>query len=179
MKLLIFLGNPGIQYEKTRHNIWFIIGDELAYRRNCEIRKTNKEAKALISSTLYDDEKILLVKPQTYMNLSGQSVSFLQSFYKVDLKDIILIHDDIDLPTGTIRYKFGGSSGGQNGIKDTIIKLGNDQFARIKVGIGRPLHPDISIADYVLGKLNKEELDNIHEYTNITINKLNKHFFNK
>lgn len=179
MKFFIFLWNPWPQYEHTKHNIWFLIGDELVKRRNCETRSWDKNAKALITSTNYNGEKILLVKPQTYMNLSGQTISFLLNFYKRTANDIVLIHDDIDLPQGTIRYKFGWSSGGQNGVKDTIAKIGTDQFARIKIGIDRPSHPSADVADYVLSKLSKEQSESIPDYTDEVIKKIDHHFLQK
>ena len=179
MKFLIFLGNPWPQYEKNRHNIWFLIGDALARKWDCEKRSLDKQSKSLLTATNYNGEKILLVKPQTYMNLSGQTVSFLLHFYKRTPNDIILIHDDIDLPKWTIRYKFGWSAGWQNGVKDTIAKLGTDQFARIKIGIDRPSHESISVADYVLSNLSKEEIEHIPITTDKVLEKIDHHFFQK
>lgn len=177
MKLLIFLWNPGTQYEYTRHNIWFLVGDELAKHRNCDNRSLDKQSKSLITSTNHNGDKLLLVKPQTFMNLSGQTISSLLWYYKLTPADIVVIHDDIDLPTETIRRKVWGSSWGQNGIKDTIAKLGTDNFARIKIGIDRPSHPAANIADYVLSKLPKETLEDMRQTANRVLEKLNMHFF--
>lgn len=177
MKLFIFLGNPWPQYHFTKHNIWFLIGDELAKTRNCPDRSLDKQSKALTTSTNYKWEKIILAKPQTFMNLSGQSVSSLLWYYKLTASDIVVIHDDIDLPLETTRRKIGGSSGGQNGIKDIIQKIGTDQFARVKIGIGRPAHPGADIADYVLSKLPHETIEHLGALSNEILDKLNQHFF--
>ena len=177
MKLLIFLGNPGPSYHFTKHNIWFLIGDELAKERNCPDWSLDKQSRALMTFTHLQGENILLVKPQTFMNLSGQSVSFLLWYYKLSPADIVVIHDDIDLPLETVRRKFGGSSGGQNGIKDTIQKIGTDAFARVKIGIGRPAHPWADIADYVLSKLPNDTLEHLGALSNEVVDRLDKHFF--
>jgi len=179
MKLLIFLWNPGAQYEQTRHNIWFLVGDELAKTRNCPAWSLDKQSKSLITSTNHNGEKLLLVKPQTFMNLSGQSIASLLWYYKLTANDIVIIHDDIDLPTGTIRRRVGGSSGWQNGVKDTIAKLGTDNFARIKIGIDRPSHPAADIADYVLSQLPKESREHMRQTADLVLEKLNTHFFSK
>lgn len=179
MKILIFLWNPWPQYEKNRHNIWFLVGDELAKKWDCDSRSLDKQSKALTTSTTYRGEKLLLVKPQTYMNLSGQTVSSLLWYYKLTPADIVVIHDDIDLPTGTIRRRIGGSSGWQNGVKDIINKLGTDQFARVKIGIDRPSHESISVADHVLSNLSKESLDTIANTSDEVLDKINHHFFQK
>ena len=111
------------------------------------------------------------------MNLSGQTISSLLWYYKLTPADIVVIYDDIDLPLETIRRKFGWSSGGQNGIKDTIVRLGTDQFARVKIGIDRPSHPAADIADYVLSNLPKDTIENIWQITHQVVDKLNTHFF--
>ncbi len=113
------------------------------------------------------------------MNLSGQTVASLLWYYKLTANDIVIIHDDIDLPIGTIRRRVGGSSGGQNGVKDTIAKLGTDNFARIKIGIDRPSHPAADIADYVLSKLPKENIEHMRQTADLVLEKLNTHFFTK
>lgn len=179
MKLLIFLGNPWPQYELTKHNIWFLIGDHIAYRWDCEEWSTHNAGKSLMTSTIQEGEKVILIKPQTYMNLSGQSAAYWCWFYKILPKDIIVIHDDIDLPAGTIRYKFWGNSWGQNGIKDIIQKLWTDQFSRVKIGIWRPDHPWYSVADYVLSKLPTTELDMLGDYTTQVLQKISHHFLDK
>ena len=178
MKLLVFLGNPWPQYHSTKHNIWFLIGDELAKTRNCPDRSLDKQSRALVTSTTQYWEKLLLIKPQTFMNLSGQSVSSLLWYYKLTPADIVVIHDDIDLPLETTRRKFGGSSGGQNGIKDIIQKISTDQFARLKIGVGRPTHPWADIADHVLSKLPHNTLEHLGALSNDVLEKLQNHFFN-
>lgn len=178
MKLLVFLGNPGPQYHFTKHNIWFLIGDELAKTRNCSDWSLDKQSRAVITTAMHEGEKLILVKPQTFMNLSGQSVISLLWYYKLTPADIVVIQDDIDLPLETVRRKFGGSSGGQNGIKDIIQKIGTDQFARVKIGIGRPTHPWADIADHVLSKLPHNTLEHLGALSNDVLEKLQNHFFN-
>jgi PTH1 family peptidyl-tRNA hydrolase len=113
------------------------------------------------------------------MNLSGQTVISLLWYYKLTANDIVIIHDDIDLPVGTIRRRVGGSSGWQNGVKDTIAKLGTDNFARIKIGIDRPSHPAADIAEYVLSQLPKESREHMRQTADLVLDKLNTHFFSK
>lgn len=177
MKLLFFLWNPGEQFKNTKHNIWFLIGDEISKLWNCDSRSLDKQSKALITSTNFHWEKVLLVKPQTFMNLSGQTVSSLLWYYKLTPKDIVIIHDDIDLSEDIIKRKFWWSSWGQNGIKDTINKIWTQDFARIKVGIGRPSHPSADIADYVLSQLSKDQLEYMRQKANQVVEKLETHFF--
>lgn len=179
MKLLVFLWNPWPQYQFTKHNIWFLIGDELAKTRNCSEWSLDKQSRALITTTKYNNEKILLAKPQTFMNLSGQSVASLLWYYKLTPADMVVIHDDIDLPLETTRRKFWWSSGGQNGVKDIIQKINTDQFARIKIGIGRPSHPNANIADYVISRLPLDFLNNIWSLSEKIIEKLHNHFLNQ
>ena len=161
MKLLFFLGNPWPQYEQTRHNMWFLIGDILAKDRNCPERSLDKKSKSLITSTQYKKEKIILIKPQSFINLSGQAVITLKTFYKIENHDIIIIHDDLDLPLETIRVRHEGSAGGHNGLKDIIQRLGTDKFTRIKIGIGRPLTTWVDVVEHVLGKLSSTTLDRL------------------
>lgn len=177
MKLLVFLGNPWPHYHTTKHNIGFLIGDLLATYRNCPQRSLDKSSKSHITSTSYQGEKLILCKPQTFMNLSWQSVVTLQKYYHLDLKQIAIIHDDIDLAPWIVRRKFGGSSGGQNGVKHIIQQLGSDQFGRVKIGVGRPSHPGADIANYVLSKLSQEALDHLHLTTNEVLERLDQHFF--
>ncbi len=179
MKLLVFLGNPWPQYHFTKHNIWFLIGDELAKTRNCPDRSLDKQSRALITIGKYEREKIILIKPQTFMNLSGQSVASVLGYYKLTSSDMVVIHDDIDLPLEITRWKFWWSSGGQNGIKNIIQKINTDQFARIKIGIGRPTHTWADIADYVLSKLPHETIEHLWALSNEVLDKLNQHFFKK
>ncbi len=155
MKMIVGLGNPTAKYEKTRHNIGFDVIDAMAEKYNIQV--TEKKAKALCGSGYVDGQKVLLVKPQTYMNLSGDSVAPLLQFYKLDPEsELIVVFDDISLEPGNIRIRKKGSAGGHNGIKDIIAKTGTSQFARIKVGVGaKPEHWDL--ADHVLSRFSQGE----------------------
>ncbi len=161
MKLIFFLGNPWPQYEQTRHNMWFLVGDILANDRNCPNRSHDKKSNSLITTTKFKEEKIILIKPQSFINLSGQAVLSLRIFYKLDNQDIIIVHDDLDLPLETIRIRHEGSAGWHNGLKDIIQRLGTDKFMRVKIGIGRPLTHCIDIVDHVLGKLSDSTIDRL------------------
>ena len=152
MKLIVGLGNPGKSYENTRHNIGFMVLDHFANTINWK-SKWN----ALYTEMMVNNEKVLLVKPTTYMNLSGNALIEFVSFYKINLEDILVIHDDLDLAVGKYRLKINSSSGGHNGIKSIIERLGNKNFARLKIGISKD--KSIDTKDYVLGKFNKEELE--------------------
>lgn len=154
MKLIIGLGNPGSEYAQTRHNIGFMIIDALASELNAEVKKS--QHKALVGQANIGREKVLLVKPQTYMNLSGQSVSCLISWYKLTSQDILVITDDMDLNPGRLRIRTNGSAGGQKGLKSIIDSIGTQEFARIRVGIGRPAHGAV---DHVLGKITEQETE--------------------
>ena len=155
MYAIIGLGNPEKKYDKTRHNIGFDVIDELASQMGVQVN--TKRHKALCGVGQIGSEKVILVKPQTYMNLSGESVRAVMDFYKLDpTKDIIVIADDISLPTGKIRIRAKGSAGGHNGIKNIIAYLGTQEFPRIKVGVGaKP--PKMDLADYVLSRFGAEE----------------------
>lgn len=153
MKLIVGLGNPGKEYEKTRHNAGFMVMDEIA-KQLCISININK-FKALIGQGIVGNEKVILMKPQTYMNLSGEAVQEIVSYYHIDIKDILIIYDDLDLPVGSIRLREKGSAGGQNGMKNIIQHLHTQEFARIRVGIGKD--PRIPTVDYVLGKFLKED----------------------
>ncbi len=134
--LIVGLGNPGREYRENRHNIGFMLIDRLAVRLNA--RMTRMQSKAIVASTRHGDAKIILAKPQTFMNLSGQAVQGLVRFYKIPLENLIVAHDDLDLPFETIRLRPGGGAGGQKGIKSTIQHLGTNDFSRLRLGIGRP-----------------------------------------
>lgn len=155
----------------------FLIGDILAQERNADDRSLDTKSKSLITKTNYQGEKLILCKPQTFMNLSGTSVQALMKYYQLNLTDLVVIHDDIDIPEQTVKWRFGGSSGGQNGIKDIIQKINSDQFARVKVGIGRPAHPSMNVADYVLSKLPTSYLDQLPTMADEVRVRLNQHFF--
>ena len=155
MYVIVGLGNPDKKYEHTRHNIGFDVIDALADKYNISV--TDKKHKALCGSGVIEGMKVLLVKPQTYMNLSGESVAEVMNFYKLDPdEEMIVIFDDISLEPGRIRIRKKGSAGGHNGIKNIIANLGSSVFPRIKVGVGeKPKGYDL--ADYVLGKFSKED----------------------
>ena len=153
--MIVGLGNPGSQYEKTRHNVGFRSIELLAGKLRTKIDRL--KFKALIRSVDYKGQKLLLVEPQTFMNLSGAAVSALASYYKVKPERILVIFDDISLPVGRIRVRKDGSAGGHNGIKSIIQSLGTDQFPRVKVGVGAKPHPDYDLADWVLSKFSALE----------------------
>lgn len=134
--LIVGLGNPGREYKDNRHNVGFMLIDQLSVRLNA--RLTRMQAKALVGSINYEGNKLIFAKPQTYMNLSGQSIQGLARFYKVPLENMIVAHDDLDLPFGTIRVRPGGGPGGQRGVASTIERLGTKDFRRLRIGIGRP-----------------------------------------
>ena len=154
MKVIVGLGNPGREYEETRHNIGFKVIGKLANENNISVTK-NKH-KALIGDGIIVTEKVMLVMPQTFMNLSGESVGTILNFYKIDVEDLIVVYDDISLNVGDLRIRQKGSAGGHNGMKNIIAHLGTDNFIRIKVGVGnKPQGRDL--ADYVLSKFPKNE----------------------
>lgn len=155
MKLFIGLGNPGSKYERTRHNAGFFVIDELSRQWNIDLTE-EKKFKGLIGRGVVKGEKVILLKPSTYMNLSGESLRAVMDFYDVEMEDVIVIYDDLDLPQGRIRLRLKGSAGGHNGIKSIISHTKTQEFKRIKVGIDR--HPKIPVVDYVLGKFTEDEL---------------------
>lgn len=154
MLLIVGLGNPGAQYQLNRHNIGFMAVDEI-HRRNNAFSPWSKKFQAEISDGIINGEKILLIKPQTYMNLSGQSVGEVMRFYKLSLADLVVIYDDLDLSPGKLRIKTGGSSGGHNGIKSIDAHCGNE-YKRIRLGIGHPGAKEL-VHNYVLGNFSKAD----------------------
>ena len=154
MKLIVGLGNPGKKYEGTKHNVGFEVIDKAADKYNISVTKVKH--KGLIGDGNISGEKVLLLKPQTYMNLSGESVKEVMTFYKIDAKDVIVIYDDTSLPVGATRIREKGSAGGHNGIKNIIAHLGTDSFPRIKVGIGEKPN-GWELADYVLSRFSKDD----------------------
>ncbi|EGO5822827.1 aminoacyl-tRNA hydrolase [Enterococcus faecalis] len=153
MKVIVGLGNPGSKYKETKHNIGFITLDEIAYRQNVSFNNSNFEAD--IAEFFIGTEKVLLVKPLTFMNESGRSVGPLLTYFGVDEEDLIVIYDDLDLEVGKIRLRQKGSAGGHNGIKSLIAHLGTNVFPRIKIGIGRPSKND-TVIHHVLSTFPKE-----------------------
>lgn len=159
MKLIVGLGNPGKEYEKTRHNAGFCVMDELA--KLCHTSIEQKKFNALIGTAQINGEQVLLMKPQTYMNSSGEAVIQAVNFYKIDPSDILVIHDDLDIPVGKLRIRTQGSSGGQKGMQSIMNHLHTQEISRIRVGIDK--NPLIPIVDYVLGKVAKEDLKNYED----------------
>lgn len=159
MKLIVGLGNPGSEYTHTRHNIGFMVADELAKHYQTSF-SSDKKLKADIAKFEYRDESILIAKPQTFMNLSGDSVRLVMDYYKVALEDVWVVSDDLDLEFGTVRIRQGGSGGGHNGLKDIIQKAGED-FVRFRVGIKNNLLDRVPAEDFVLQKFSKEEIEQL------------------
>lgn len=157
-KLIIGLGNPGEEYKNHRHNIGFIIIDKLA--QNLSLKFDNNKKKSLFTRTKLNNIDLILLKPQTFMNLSGESAIYISKFFNVKPEDIIVVYDDMDIPFGTFRIKKGGSSGGHNGIKSLIAQLQTDDFIKVRVGIGRPSFGK-KVNDYVLSSFSKSERENI------------------
>lgn len=154
MHIIVGLGNPGKKYDATRHNVGFEAIDLLAKRNNIEVKRLKH--KALCGEGNIGGKKVMLVKPQTFMNLSGQSLLDIVQFYKIDPKNLIVIYDDIDVAVGSLRIREKGSSGSHNGMKSIIYQLQTDQFPRVRIGVGKPQFGDL--ADYVLGRFPKEEI---------------------
>ena len=155
MYLIVGLGNPGAKYAHTRHNVGFLTVDELAERQNAPVQKL--KFKALTNLLTIAGEKVLVMKPVTYMNLSGEAVRPAADFYKIPPERILVISDDTALDPGKLRIRTKGSAGGHNGLKNIIQHLGTDQFPRVRVGVGEKPHPDYDMADWVLGKLQGED----------------------
>ena len=151
MKLVVGLGNPGKKYENTRHNCGFMAIDFYAAKNSLTFKK---KFNSLYSENIVNGEKIVLVKPQTYMNLSGNSVSKFMKFYNLDTKDVLIIYDDVDFETGKFKIKRGGSCGGHNGIRNIIENLKSENIQRIRIGISKN---DNELMDYVLGTFGKKE----------------------
>ena len=152
MKVIVGLGNPGPRYKDTRHNVGFQTLEELARRH--PVQRQESRFDAIIAHLQIKQEKVFLLKPLTYMNLSGKAVRALIAYYKIDLKDIIVIYDDMDLPVGNLRIRSAGGTGGHRGMTSLVENLGTREFARIRIGIGRPPHEAI---DWVLGRFSPEE----------------------
>jgi peptidyl-tRNA hydrolase, PTH1 family len=158
--LLIGLGNPGREYRDNRHNFGFMLIDRLIVRLNARGMKVH--SKAIITTATYQDRKLILAKPQTYMNLSGQSIQGLVNFYKLPFENVLVAFDDLDLPFGTIRLRPGGGAGGQKGFASAIEKLGTKDIARLRLGIGRP-PGRVDPAAYVLQDFSREEKKTLSE----------------
>ena len=157
--LVVGLGNPGDKYENTRHNVGFLTVDRIADALRVPVQKLNH--RALTNTVELGGAKVLLMKPVTYMNLSGEAVGEAARFYKISPDHVLVISDDVSLPIGKLRIRKGGSAGGHNGLKSIIQHLGTDQFPRVKIGVGEKPHPDYDMADWVLSKFAGEDLKTI------------------
>lgn len=172
MKLIVGLGNPGKEYENTRHNIGFQMMDRFSEKLGVSITKS--KFNGLYTETLIDGEKVILLKPQSYINLSGEVIHKFVDFYKISISDILILHDDLDLEIGTYKIKQKGSSGGHNGLKNIELHLGTQEYKRIKIGISNNKNMDTK--DYVLGKLSKEEKEQLEEVEHRVLEILNDYF---
>ena len=157
--LVVFLGNPGPKYDCTRHNAGFMAGDALAKKLGVGVSRLR--FKALTAACEINGEKVLLMKPQTYMNLSGEAVGEAARFYKIPPEHVLVVSDEISLPLGKLRVRPKGSAGGHNGLKSIIASLGSDAFPRIRIGVGAPPHPDYDMADWVLSVFRNQDLEDM------------------
>lgn len=153
--ILVCLGNPGDKYENTRHNVGFLTADALGERLNKPIQRL--KFKALTNVVEYGGCRVLLMKPTTYMNLSGEAVREACQFYKIPPERVLVVSDDVSLPVGKLRLRRSGTAGGHNGLRSIIGQLHSDQFPRLKIGVDQKPHPDYDMADWVLGKFSKED----------------------
>ncbi|MDD3237016.1 MAG: aminoacyl-tRNA hydrolase [Candidatus Gastranaerophilales bacterium] len=176
MKLIVGLGNPGDKYTNTRHNTGFIYINELANKWDCGFKFESK-FKAEIAKTEKFGESILLAKPQTYMNLSGEAVRALLNFYKIDTEDIFIVYDDIAMPAGALRFRATGSDGGHNGIKSIIQNTGTQKFDRLKIGIG-PQPTGMPSENFVLGKFTKDQIEPLTKAINSAMDATEEYLIN-
>ena len=184
MKLIVGLGNPGREYKKTRHNVGFNLLDSIAKNNGYSFKK-DKKFNCEISEAIIDEEKIIMIKPLSFMNLSGTVVNKVRTFYDIDIDDILVIQDDLDMEFGKIRIVYDSSSGGHNGIKNINECLGSQKYTRLKIGISN--NKEIDTKDYVLGKFSKDnindlkkiygKLDNIlYDFVNLNIDELKQKY---
>jgi PTH1 family peptidyl-tRNA hydrolase len=157
--LVVFLGNPGVRFAETRHNVGFMTAE--VYEREHGVRIDRSKFKALTGRCLVGDAEVLLLKPQTFMNLSGDAVSQAMRFYKVPLERVLVVSDDVSLDVGKLRLRRNGSAGGHNGLKDIIAKCGGEGFPRIKIGVGQKPHPDYDMAQWVLSTFKDQDAEQI------------------
>lgn len=157
--IVVFLGNPGREYDNTRHNAGFLTAE--AMEKLCGVKINKFKFRALTALADCGGQKVLLLKPQTFMNLSGRAVSEAARFYKIPPERVIVISDEISLPLGRIRVRPSGSAGGHNGLKDIIAALGTEDFPRIRLGVGAPPHEDYDMRDWVLGRFTGQDADTI------------------
>lgn len=160
MYLIVGLGNPEEEYNRTRHNMGFHAINKIAEKYNLEIKKNKFQG--LYENALIENQKVIFVKPQTYMNLSGKCVKEFVEFYKIESDKILIIYDDMDIEPGKIKIRKKGSSGGHNGIKSIIEELGTEEFSRIRIGIGKPQYKNDKI-NYVIGEIQEEDIEKLEE----------------
>ena len=172
MKLIVGLGNPGDEYKNTRHNIGFRYIDLMS--KSLNITSFREKFNGLYARDKYMGEDIILLKPLSYMNLSGEVVVKFLDYFKIKPEDVLIIHDDLDMPLGRIKLKENGSSGGHNGIKNIILNLNTEKFKRLKIGIAK--NKDIETKDYVLGHFQKEEIEKLDNINSLVISLLNDYF---
>ena len=172
MKLIVGLGNPGREYENTRHNIGFQTID--MYSEKLGVSITKSKFNGLYGEVMVSGEKVILLKPQSYINLSGEVIRSFVDFYKINIDDILIINDDLDLAVGTYKLKQKGSSGGHNGLKNIELHLGTQEYKRIKIGISN--NKNIDTKDYVLGKLSKEEIEELNKVKKVVLDILDDYF---
>lgn len=166
MKLIVGLGNPGKEYEKTRHNIGFMAINNFLKENNLDLNKTKFNGK--YTETNIKGEKVILLEPQKYMNLSGEVIRDFVKFYKIDIKDILIISDDLDMECGKIRLREKGSSGGHNGLKNIELHLNTNEYKRLKIGVGN--NKMVETKDYVLGKFSKDDFEKIENSIKLSKN---------
>lgn len=159
--LAVFLGNPGLRYEGTRHNAGFMAADAFAKAHALDINRAR--FKALTAQCELGGEKLLLMKPQTYMNLSGEAAAEAARFYKIPPERVLVVSDEVSLPIGKLRIRAKGSAGGHNGLKSLIACLGSENFPRIRIGVGAPPHPDFDMADWVLSSFENQDAVDMRE----------------
>lgn len=167
MKLIVGLGNPGGKYSLNRHNIGFMALDAFALGAGVSENQWKSEQKAHTLKLRIDGESCLFVKPQTFMNLSGESVAPLMKYYDVHLDDLLVIHDEVDLPFGKIKFQRRRSAGGNNGIKSIHHMLGTDDYVRLRVGVDRPSHSKMNLADWVLQNFSDQEMASMTDYLSL------------
>lgn len=164
MWLIVGLGNPGPQYSLTRHNVGFMAVDYLS--QGLQAPNWQTEHKALTSRARLGEHTLLLTKPQTFMNLSGESVQSLLGFYKIPRENLLVLQDEVDIPFGKLRFHFNRGHGGHNGIRNITALLGSPEYTRLKIGVGRPAHPEIAVSDFVLQKFSNEEQSQLPDFLN-------------
>lgn len=168
MYMIVGLGNPGDKYKYTRHNVGFLAIDSILTDFDSPPAKVEK--KAHVYKVKYQDKQIFFVKPQTFMNLSGESVGELMRYYSIPVENLLVLHDEVDIPYSHLKFHKNRSAGGNNGIKSIIQHLGTQDFARLRIGVGRPSHPGMDMADWVLQVFSKQEMNSMPELLDLCTN---------